>query len=233
MATYQLVSVLVHNPPAGSDISAYDNVSIFWDDSVSNITVTKNGVSWQGSPGGYLGDLNTNYYVSGISSYESEYAVSAYSYCQGSDLKWFKMLLSYASYPYMQVQTTTNSPVCATGPTAPVCDIRFSGPPAITHAPDRTTGGSITVTAVSANGTVKYGLRNADYASLTNTTGTFTGIAPGSWTIYAKDANDCTASINFKILFKPTEAEHYRFTWDSKRIGSGSIRASRVSRITR
>src|SRR5687768_8278909 len=228
MAQLLIVSVLVHTPPSSSDFVANDTVAVYWDDSTLSVVVKKNGIVWSGTPGGYFGDLNTNYYVSGITSYEGDYAISGYSFCSGADLKWFKMALSYPPYPYMVLQTTVDSPVCDTGGSGAVCDIRFSGAPIITHAPDRTTGGSITVTAVSSNGTVKYGMRNADYASLTNTTGTFSSIAPGNWTLYAKDANDCTAIINFKILYKPVELEHYRFTWGSKQVGIGTSRDERV-----
>lgn len=227
MAQYHLFSVLVHTPPSSSDLIANDVVDMFWDDSTSAIVVKKNNVVWTGSAGGYFGDLNTNYYLSRATSFEGEYAVSSYSYCSGADLKWFRMVLSFAAYPYAEQQTTVNSPVCATGGGV-VCDITFSGAPTITHATDLTTGGSITVTATSSNGVVRYGLRNSEYSAMTNTSGTFTGIPPGNWTVYAKDANDCTAILNFKILFKPTEAEHYRFSWISVATGQGEEYDARV-----
>lgn len=228
MAQYLLVSVLVHTPPSSSDLTANDTVTVYWDDSTSALVVKKNGTVWAGSAGGYFGILNDNYYVSGITSYEGEYAISGYSFCSGADLKWFKMLTSYASYPYMESQTTVDSPVCDTGGSGPVCDIRFTGAPTITHATDQSSG-SFTVTATSSNGTVKYSLRDSDYSNMTNTTGTFSGLAPGNWTVYAKDANDCTASKLVKILYKPLIThEHYRFTWTSKKIGQAATRDCRV-----
>ena len=227
MAQLHLFSVLVHTPPSSSDFIANDVVDTYWDDSTLAIVVKKNGTVFAGSAGAYFGELNTNYYLSRATSFEGEYAVSGYSFCSSADLKWFRMAMSYPTYPYAELQTTVDSPVCDTGGGA-VCDITFTGAPIITHAPDRTTGGSITVTAVSSNGTVKYARRNSAYADMSNTTGTFNNIAPGSWTIYAKDPNDCTAILNFKILYKPVDVEHYRFTWASKQIGVGTSRDARV-----
>ena len=227
MAQFQIFSVLVHTPPSSSDLIANDVVAMYWDDSTSAVVVKKNGVDWAGSAGGYFGEYNTNYYLSGATSHEGEYAISGYSFCSSADLKWFRMVSSYASYPYVESMTTVGSPVCATGGGA-VCDIAFSGPPVIVHSTDKSTGGSITVTATSSNGTVRYGLRNNDYSTLTNTTGVFTGLIPGNWTLYAKDANDCTAILNFKILFKPAETEHYRFSWMTVPLGQGVSSSARL-----
>jgi hypothetical protein len=227
MAQFLLVSVLVHTPPTSSDLVANDVIDVYWDDTTSAIVVKKNSVVWGGSVGGYFGDLGTNYHISGITSYEGEYAISGYSFCSSTDLKWFRMLISYPYHPFMEQRTTTNSPVCAIGGGA-VCDIAFSGAPTITHATDLSTGGSFTVTATSSNGTVKYSLSNTDYASMTDTTGTFTGLAPGTWTVYAKDTNDCTAQVTVRILFKPSEVEHYRFSWSTSKIGAGTTRDARI-----
>jgi hypothetical protein len=225
MATYLLVSVNVHTPPTSSDLLQYDVIDVYWDTVSSAITVNKNGVAWGGSPGGYFGDIETNYSVSGITSYEGEYAVSGYSFCSGADLKWFRMPLSYASFPYIEQQTTTDSPVCGTA----VCDIHFVGPPDVTHTTDLlSNNGQIVALAESSNGTVKYGLSNFNYSTEGQTSGTITGLAPGTYTLYAKDANDCTAQIQVTILFKPAYAEHYHFAWSSIPMGSGASLDYRV-----
>jgi gliding motility-associated-like protein len=52
--------------------------------------------------------------------------------------------------------------------------------------------GSISVTATNASGTVTYTL--SGQASATNSTGTFTNLAPGNYTIDIVDGNGCTAT---------------------------------------
>ena len=225
MAQFLLVSVLVHNPPSGSTLSTNDVVECYWDDSTEAIVVKKNSSVWGGALGAYFGDLNTNYYVAGITSYEGEYAISGYSFCDGNDLTWFRMALSFAGYPYMQKRITVDSPVCGTA----VCDIHFVGPPQLTHTTDLlSNNGQIIALATSSNGTVKYSLSPFDYATGGQTSGTITGLSPGTYTLYAKDANDCTAQIQFTILFKPAYAEHYRFSWYSAQIQNGTSRHERL-----
>lgn len=226
MATYLLVSCLVHTPPGSSDFVANDVVNAYWDDSSSTITLTKNGSPYTYSSASQIGILNTNYYVSGITSYEGEYAVSGYSFCSGNDLKWFRMLTDYPMPPFMETQTVVDSPVCGTN----TCDIHFVGAPQITHCTDLlSANGQIIVSASSSNGTVKYGLFNFRYADQGQTSGTITGLTPGTYTVYAKDANDCTAHITVTVLFKPVLNEHYRMTWDAKDIGPNGV--SREERL--
>jgi len=223
MAQLLLFSVMIHNPPSSSDFSAFDVIDTYWDDSTSAIVVKKNNSVFAGSPGAHFGELDTNYYLSGATSFEGEYAVAGYSFCSGDDLKWFRMLLFYPFYPYAQLRTTADSPVCATGGGA-VCDIAWVGAPVITHATNLTDGGTVTVEATSSNGTVKYGLNGLQsYAAMSNTTGVLTGMIPGTWTIFAKDANDCTTQKQVTVLYKPAVAEHYRFTWDAVPIGGNTM----------
>lgn len=226
MALQLLVSVLVHTTPGG-DLVNNDVLNVYWDDVGESLSYTKNGGSFTPGSSTQIGDINTNYYTSGITSYEDGYAISGYSFCDGTDLKWFRMVTSYPMSPFMELTTTTDSPVCDVGGGA-VCDIHFVGSPLVVHATSQGDGGSITVSATSSNGSVRYGLRNNAYADMTNTTGVFTSVIPGTWAIYAKDANDCTAVVNVTVLYKPTEAEHYRFTWSSLQIGTGTSRDARV-----
>lgn len=227
MALFRLASIVITDP-VDVAFSANDLLIVFWNSSTEAITVELNGSPFT-TAGTTLGSLNTNYrIVIGVSSTEGEYAVAGYSFCDSTDLVWFRMLNAYPEYPFFEQMSTVDSPVCDTGGGV-VCDIHFVGPPQIVHATNQTDGGSITAVAVSSNGTVRYGLRNEAYADMTNTSGTLPVFAAGNWTLYAKDPNDCTAIINFRILFKPTEAEHYRFTWTSLRIGPNGV--SRDARV--
>lgn len=221
MAQYLLVSALVHTPPGfGSPFSANDVVDVYWDDSTEALVVKKNGVVWAGALGAYLGDLNTNFYVSGITSYDGDYAVAGYSFCDGANLKWFRMLTSYPSYPYMTKMTTVDSPVCDVGGGV-VCDIHFTSARVVTPTTSLTNpNGGISTTAASSNGTVKFALFDFDYATEGQTSGSFSGLNVGTlYHLYAKDPNDCTLHITFSIWYEPENNEHYRLTWKNLDVG--------------
>lgn len=231
MAQFHLFSVLVHTPPSGSSFLANDVIDTYWDDTTSAIVVKKNDAVFTGSAGAYFGEQGTNYHLARATSYEGEYAVAGYSFCSGLDLKWFRMLTYYAAYPYAELVTTADSPVCDSGGGA-VCDIRFVGAPVIAHSTDKSTGGSISFEVASSNGTVKYSLRDFNYATSGTAAvagmNTISGIIPGNWTLYIKDTNDCKTQLSFKILFKPAEAEHYRFSWATVPIGTGTSYDARL-----
>jgi hypothetical protein len=231
MAEFSLATLLITTPVSGSSLSNGDQLEIFWDDVVNNITVKKNGVSY--TAGDQLGALSTNYNILyGVSSYGNGSATSSYSFCDTTILQWFSMQTVYPSFPYFEQQSVYDSPVCAVsdpGDNGPVCDIQFSGPPIIRNATDLTSlNGQVIVSASSSNGTVKYALFDFDYATQGQTSGTFTGLAPGKYTLYAKDANDCTARLDVNILFQPEYQEHLRFSWSSLQISGGVSHDSRV-----
>jgi hypothetical protein len=228
MATYRLANIVITST-VDAALANGDELIIMWDDVADNFSITKNGSAFT-TAGTLLGILDTNYtIIIGVSSTEGGYAIAGYSFCDSTTLNWFRMVTTYPVYPFFELQTTANSPVCATGGTGAVCDIKFSGPPTITHSTDKSTGGSITATATSSNGATRYSLgKYTNYADMTNTSGTFTSLPPGDWTLTAKDTNDCTAILNFKILFKPAEAEHYRFSWHTQPLGQGTTYDARL-----
>ncbi len=224
MAQKLLVSILVHTTPGGTFVDN-DVVNVYWNTSTESIDVTLNGSAHTPTSASQIGRFNTNYYVSGITSYEGQYAISGYSFCDGDDLVWFMMLMDFPMPPFMQKQITVDSPVCGTA----VCDLHFNGVPIVTNSTDLlSNNGQIIVSASSSNGTVKYGLTNFTYATGGQTSGTLTGLSPGTYTVYAKDANDCTAQIQVTVLFRPTYAEHYRFSWYSDQIQNGTSRHERL-----
>src|SRR5688500_19547535 len=150
MATYRLASITITDA-VDAAFSDGDLLVVMWNDVTEAIVVELNGASFT-TAGTLLGELDTNYQIIiGVSSYEGEYAIAGYSFCDSTTLNWFRMLTSYPEYPFFQQQTTANSPVCATGGGA-VCDIHFTGTPTITHATNTSEGGSFTVTATSSNG---------------------------------------------------------------------------------
>jgi hypothetical protein len=213
MAEKVLGVFTIHNPPVGSVYSADDAIYVYWDDVLEQILVKKNNVAYTG--GGDIGNRGENYNFNyGISSYENDrFAIAVYSFCDGADLNWFRMDMIAPVFPYFARVVTVDSPVCIPG--GPVCDIIFSGPAQITHATNLTgNNGEITVSAISSNGTVKYGLTDFDYATEGQLSGTLDGLAPATYTVYAKDANGCTAINTITILYRPAYGEHYQVPWD-------------------
>lgn len=226
MAQYLLFSVILTNNTYVPSISNFSTISMYWNDSTTSIDVQVNGTPhstpftmgvkgthWQISSGGTSHDgINKN--------------ISGYSFCNGTTLNWFSMLDSFPAFPFAVREQIANSTVCTP---AIVCDIIFNGPPVITHSTNLTSNnGQIVASATSGNGTVKYSLSDFAYSTGGQTSGTFTGLSPGTYTLYAKDQYDCTAQIEFTILFQPAYTEHSRFVWTNREIGGGNDRTSRV-----
>src|SRR5690606_25941853 len=89
--------------------------------------------------------------------------------------------------------------------------------------------GSITASASSSNGTVKYGLTDFDYVLEGQTSGTFTGLGVGQYTVYAKDANGCTTQVTVIIIYQPQTQEHYRLNYRVLGTGEGTPWQERIS----
>lgn len=215
MAQYLLASIRITEPFNDSVFDAGDLLFISWDDVAEDFYITLNGSDFTTNV--ILGEEGSHYsFILGITSSENGYAVAGYSFCDGADLNWFRMLKEYPRYPFFEKMVTADSPVCDVGGGA-VCDIGFVGPFTVTHSTNKTEGGSIKFQVSSSNGPVKYSLRrltdNSGGTEAVAGENTITGIIPGNWTLYLIDANNCTASRAFKILFKPTDSEHYRFSW--------------------
>jgi hypothetical protein len=225
MAQYLLFSTIVINNTYAPSIPNFTTVAVYWNTSTNNIDVTVGGTPTTTSF--TLGQRGTHWAMAGgTSSYSNQTSVSQYSFCSGTTLNWFQIIDSFPTFPFAERKTTANSATCQTGI---VCDIHFVGAPEITHATNLTSNnGAITAPASSSNGTVKYALSDFDYATEGQTSDTFTGLSPGAYTIYAKDANSCTAQLSFTILFEPAYTEHYRFVWTNFEISGGNNRTSRV-----
>jgi hypothetical protein len=237
MAEFVLVSISVHTPPAGSALDPYDVLKVTWDAVSSIIKVYRNNLRDETHY-----DIGVHYYnyvisygvssYSNITTYNSGYAISAYSYCQTISLVWFRMVRGNPEYPYMEKQITANSPVCAIGSDVPgggvVCDISFSGPVQTTNTTSLISpNGSLTAEASSSNGVVKFGLTDFDYDTGGQTSGYFPVLGVGLFTVYAKDANGCSAQVEVSIFYTPTEQEHYRATWTTLGTGEGTPRTER------
>jgi hypothetical protein len=244
MPEYLLGSIVVHTPPAGSNISANDRLDIYYSVNTPGElgvqVVYKNNVLFVPDVDSDIGREKFNFkIVDGVSSYtgtrgflsqEIQYAISSYSFCIADNvLVWFKMSISNPSPPYFKLQLTGNSMVCLFGGGL-ACDIHFVGPPLVVHTTHLTQpNGSIEVVAISSHSSVKYKLgEDFQYSTGGQTSGSFSNLGVGLHTIFAKDGYDCTIQISVFIYFIPEEQEHYRATWTTLSTGQGTPRTERI-----
>jgi hypothetical protein len=143
---------------------------------------------------------------------EVEYA----SLCDDTSLLTFTRI---AQFPYIQISTLTNHPSCVVpDPDAPlVCDITFTTLPTSTPVSSvAALDGTVTVTATSSNGSVKYKL-NSDFVGGYNdptaqTSGIFTGLGQGIYQVYARDEVNCLVVQTVQVTVETVSAysTHYQ-----------------------
>ncbi len=118
-----------------------------------------------------------------------------YQYCEGTTLH---MVGTSNGFPYGTLSTNLNNSECIL---APVCDLDISSLYSVTPATGPSNAdGSITISATSSNGVIKYSLNPSFvYATDGQTSPTFTGLLPDFYTIYAKDEVGCQDNITIEI----------------------------------
>jgi len=145
--------------------------------------------------------------VTGYADYNSKWFTSLYQFCSpypsGTTLVQFRGNIFNPSFPYVYQWTTPNAPQCAT--TIVVCDLAFIGAPAIVKCSNPySSDGEIAVGAQSGRGEVRYSLDDVVFNDMTNTTGTFTGLSVGNYTIYARDSANCRATVTVSLTAETT-----------------------------
>ncbi|MCR9252296.1 MAG: hypothetical protein NXI20_17860 [bacterium] len=214
-----------------TEYSAGDQIDIYWDDVANDFYVEEN--SSQITSGGVI--LNqeiqdTTYSITGVNRPNlsggsgNVLYFSSYSFCDVLDLSEFVIV---ESFPYASRVITANSPVC----TAVVCDLEFVGNAQTTLATGQDqSDGEITITAFSSN-EVRFSLSQLDFGAITNVSSvsgdnysyTFTGLLPGSYTVYAIDSVGCTRSRTVYVSFSGLSSygiyrwfefnDHWDVTW--------------------
>lgn len=158
------------------------------------------------SAGSDLGILNEWQLLSG--SVFNNIFTSDKQFCIGTTLNRFKINLFNPSYPYAQIIQETQSPVC--GFSEIVCNlvafIVSVSSPTSAYASD----GSFTIGSTSSNGERRYSFSDEIYANMVNTTGTFTGLLPGTYIIFIRDSSNCRQSISVTVPFFRGDNVKYR-----------------------
>lgn len=118
-----------------------------------------------------------------------------------------------AIFPYVIHIIYDNHYLCTIS--APVCDLNISSSYSETKPTGPTnTDGEITISASSSNGAIKYSLDPAfDYVTGGQASGTFSSLAPGEYTITAKDAIGCVDSILISLGYEYTYGVRWRLQY--------------------
>src|SRR5688572_7765350 len=119
-----------------------------------------------------------------------------YQWCDGTVLNKTNVL---NNFPYAFISFFPDALECVIAPT---CDLQINSLYSTTVASGPATAdGSLTISATSSNGTIKYSLDpDFDYATAGQLSGTFSGLLPDTYTIYAKDAIGCMDDITIEII---------------------------------
>lgn len=164
--------------------------------------------------------------LTGTGSYEVLYPGGngdLYKYCEGTTL-W--QLTASGFFPYAGKYGVVNSPYCYIAPT---CDLEISNDYTQTDATGpETNDGSLSVSATSSYGVIKYGIGNFNYNTGGQTSGVFSNLLPGVYTIYAKDEAGCQDTITIEI--NVTEVYNVRWRLDFKDYNLHDVRLDILER---
>lgn len=159
-------------------------------------------------------------YNNQLFTYYKEEVLNQVLICVGTGrLKYYRT----AAFPYLTYELLANHPTCSIGD---VCDLRFTDLPTITNASSETANdGSISVNAASVNYSslpIQYSLNTDFVYGSGQTSGTFSNLPKGAYTIYARTSNNCRATIIANVSVSYTYGPLYRITYTSA-IGDAHI----------
>lgn len=125
-----------------------------------------------------------------------------------------------ALFPYGTLSYNEGAAECEI---APVCDLEMGAfPTTVDASGPATADGELTVTATSSNGTIKYSLNPSfDYATEGQLSGTFTGLFPNFYTVYAKDEIGCQDNITVEVKVTVVYNVKYRLEFQDTLVESG------------
>lgn len=134
-----------------------------------------------------LGSLNIDYFQTNYN----------YNFCDGTTFNYFT-LTAYI-FPYAQQEFIPDSFACSIV-IPPTCDLQIADNPIIVEASNASANdGSITVSATSSNGVIKFALFDFNYATEGQTSGLFEDLYGTEYTIYAKDEAGCIDTITVTV----------------------------------
>lgn len=144
-----------------------------------------------------------------------------YQWCDGTTLTKVNVL---NNFPYAFLSYFPGALECVIAPT---CDLEISSLYSTTPASGPSTAdGSLTISATSSNGVIKYSLDPAfDYTTAGQLSGTFSALLPDTYTIYAKDEIGCQDNITIEILVTTAYGVRHRLEFtDLHHISEKAVR---------
>lgn len=186
-----------------------DIVDVYFDNTTNAYKVYKNAVAI--TSGNQIPAL---FFYNGQSyTYYKEENLQQVLLCVGSSrLKYSRK----SEFPYLTYELLTDHPTCTIGD---VCDLKFTDLPSITNASSETAAdGSITVSASSVNYAalpIQYALNTDFIYGFGQSSGTFSSLRPGNYTIYARTSNNCRASVIVKIGIDYSYGALYSLTYNN------------------
>lgn len=190
------------------NLTAGNHIHVIVDDVTFAVTADYRSSSTPGG-GSYLGTLleGPNLFF-GYNGAATLLTIAPYwQTCDGTVLR---RVGTSSLYPYGTLSYNEGALECVI---APVCDLEINSIYSTTDATGPVNAdGTLTVSATGSNGTIKFAINNPtfDYTTQGQTSGTFTGLLPGTYTIYAKDPIGCTDNIVIEISITTVYAVKYR-----------------------
>ena len=174
----------------GTDIKVYLNGGLIIDPSTAPVLTTL-AIEIDDVIGG------TYYSIIEGATSGTEGIISKYQFCDGTTLVRFRMQTTYPPFPYMYQDFVVNSVSCSATPV--VCDLEIDNLVTIINATNKfTSDGQITVNATSSNGDIQYSLSSFSFGS-GQSSGVFSGLLAGTYTIYAVDEVGCVDNIQVTV----------------------------------
>lgn len=204
----------------GNTITAGHYIETYWDDVADAYKVYEydNSADTTGTLRTYGPDLgstlNADFSVVGgavpepnIRESQKKY-LSIYTFCDVGDLQTFSVI---TTYPYALKKSTVGHFSCQFA----VCDLVISSNHTVTIASDTTINdGTITISATSSNGAIKYSLDPLfDYATSGQYSGVFEDLYYGTYTVTAKDELGCVQSVVLEVKIPDFYNPKYRIEY--------------------
>ena len=192
----------------GSGFIPGNFINVYWDDVGHAIVVYKyaNDTDTVGAiitSGPDIGALRIDHNI--VSGYSNESGGSNYKFCDNTTLNTF---VRSSQFPYANRREIANHFSCALA----VCDLRITGSET-TEATDSTTAnGAIHILADTSSPPARYSLLS-DFSDGGQLSGDFIGILAGTYTVYAKDARGCSASVTVVVGTPAGYSTKYRLEY--------------------
>lgn len=206
MANFTIFQYYIHTN-RGSGYDAGNIVQVQWNDVSEAIEVWKSVDIFDVSP-----VLKTSGPSLGIEGVDHTLVQTGYKFCDGTTLVYFTYNSSI--FPYGQKQEQLNSIACVI---YPVCDLVFTNKTSTPATNTSSNDGTITVVASSSNGPIKYALYDFNYSlGEGQSSGSFTSLYGGSYTVYAKDNLGCVISDTIIVDVVSTYSIRFFAEWQNR-----------------